>query len=254
MTETDSSAATADERFAVREELRQHYSGYYADGVSEWRRIGARGKAENLFALCRGVPHDSVLEIGAGDGALLAEMEAARFGSRLHALDISESAIECVESRGLVNLERCAVYDGFTVPFEDGRFDLVVLSHVLEHVEFPRRLVYEAARVGRHVFIEVPLELNARLKRDFVFDSLGHINAYSPKTIRREVQSCGMEVLEQIVVNPPLAAYRHRSRLLGPLAYAIKEATLRVLPPVATSIWTYHSALLCRRSGAQGPT
>ncbi len=51
-------------------------------------------------------------------------------------------------------------------------------SHVVEH---PRTLLHEARRVARHVFVEVPLEHNLRLPRDFAADDLGHINAYTRK-------------------------------------------------------------------------
>ena len=84
----------------------------------------------------------------------------------------------------------------------DARFDLAVLSHVLEHAEHPRRLLAEASRVARVLFVEVPLEDTWRLARDFTPDAVGHINFYSMASLRRLVQSCGLEVLDERVVPP----------------------------------------------------
>ena len=78
------------------------------------------------------------------------------------------------------------MFDGYRTLYADNQFDLVLLSHVVEHVEHPRLLLYEAARVGKRLFVEVPLEDNVRLSDDFVFDHVGHINVYSRKTMRRE--------------------------------------------------------------------
>jgi protein-L-isoaspartate O-methyltransferase len=50
-------------------ELRHRYRA-----PSEWRRLGAVDKAANVVALCEGRPHARVLEIGAGEGALLARL------------------------------------------------------------------------------------------------------------------------------------------------------------------------------------
>lgn len=49
----------------------------------------------------------------------------------------------------------------------DGSFDLAIQSHVLEHVEYPRVVSHEAARVADYVFVEVPLELNRRTAEHF---------------------------------------------------------------------------------------
>ena len=66
--------------------------------------------------------------------------------------------MEAIRAKNIPGLFDCKVFDGYTIPYDDNAFDLVVLSHVVEHVEHPRKLLYEAKRVARYVFIEVPLE------------------------------------------------------------------------------------------------
>jgi hypothetical protein len=43
------------------------------------------------------------------------------------------------------NLAEARTYDGYRIPYGDKRFDLAVLSHVVEHLEHPRLLLYEAS-------------------------------------------------------------------------------------------------------------
>jgi SAM-dependent methyltransferase len=231
-------------RVFASEALHRHYADRYA-GPSEWRRLGALDKALNVVRLCGRVPHRSLLEIGAGEGALLQRLSELGFAEELHALEISPSGIQAIRTRGIEGLAEALVFDGYAVPYDDGRFDLAVLSHVLEHVEHPRQLLREAARVASHVFVEVPLEDTWRLPRDFVPDPVGHINFYSAKSVRRLLQSCGLVVLEQRISHPPRATYEYRLGAGGRWRYWIKELALRGLPGLATHLWTYHAALLC---------
>lgn len=46
--------------------------------------------------------------------------------------------------------------DAHRLPFADKAFDYVILSHVLEHVEDPARVLAEISRVGRRGYIETP--------------------------------------------------------------------------------------------------
>jgi SAM-dependent methyltransferase len=228
----------------VSSELRRHYGEYY-DGASEWRWLGALDKGANILALCTAVPHRAILEIGAGEGSVLKRLSQLSFADEMYALEISESGVAAIRSRNIERLVECSLFDGYCVPYPDKRFDLAILTHVIEHVEHPRKLLREAARVARYVFVEVPLEDTIRLKNDFVFDSLGHINSYSRKTFRHLVQSCGLKVNRQIVTNPSRAVYVHQSGAVGALKHFIRAGALATLPALAARIFTYHSALLC---------
>jgi hypothetical protein len=122
--------------------------------------------------------------------------------------------------------------------------------HVLEHAEHPRRLLAEAARVARAVFVEVPLEDTWRLPRDVRPDPVGHINFFHRRSLRRFVQTCGLEVLSERVDVPSREAMVFRSGWRGALAYGAKRLALRAAPALATRLSTYHGALLCRRLAA----
>src|SRR5438477_1062098 len=183
--------------------LTEHYKDYFATAEQlDWYRLMAVGKADNVVRLSRSVPHQSILDIGAGDGAVLHRLDELDFGERLYAIDISESGLKALRDKPWQRLIECKSFDGYNIPYPDNSFDLAVLSHVVEHVEHPRMLLREAARVARHIYIEVPLEYNRtnrRMRRDFELDATGHINFYNPDLIRLLVQSAGLRVIRQEV-------------------------------------------------------
>jgi ubiquinone/menaquinone biosynthesis C-methylase UbiE len=234
----------------VDERVLKQYDDYYEDGPSEWRRLGAVDKAANIVALCGALPHESVLEIGAGDGSIVSRLSELGFGERLYALDISSSGVDVIRRREIPRLLDCRLFDGTHVPYDTATFDLAVMSHVVEHLEHPRQLIYEAARVARYVFIEVPLEDMRRHPKDYHQDKVGHINFYSRRTIRWLVQSCGLRVIGQLTTNPSKETYVHAAARKGLLQYYVKQTLLTCAPGLATSHFCYHEALLATREGS----
>lgn len=243
--------STPADTFAVRSDLNDLYTGFY-DGTSDWRELGAIAKAENILELGQGLPVETVLDIGAGEGAVLERLSRSSLGSEFHALEISKSGAAAIQSRGIPGLAQCSVYDGYHIPYEDDRFDLAILSHVLEHAEYPRRLLYEAGRVARHVFIEVPLEENNRAPRDYRDDGVGHINHYSHRTIRKLAQSSGFTVLNERQIATPYSLIRYKYGWRAIFKYGPKAAMLRLFPNWALDRYTYDGALICR-SPLQSP-
>jgi SAM-dependent methyltransferase len=232
----------------ISDHLKNNYEDYYEDGNSEWRRISAMDKADNIISLCGSLPRSSIIEIGAGEGSILNRLSELSFGDELFAIEISPSGVETIKGKEIPRLAECKLFDGYHVPYDDDRFDIAILSHVIEHVEYPRQLLYEAARIAKYVFIEVPLEDTIRLPKNFVFDKVGHINFYSPKTIRQLIQSCNLSVLSQITVNPPKESYTFQKGHKGSINYYIKQTLVNTLPGLATMLFTYHGALVCKRS------
>jgi|SRR5579872_4015859 len=235
---------------AVSAKLKENYDAYY-EGESTWRTLGAVAKAENITTLCNAVPHSKILDIGAGEGALLKRLSDMNFGDELYALEISRSAVDTTVRRNIPRVCEAQVFDGYTIPYDTLRFDLAILSHVLEHAEYPRKLLYEASRVASYVFVEVPLEDTMMLKSNFIFDSVGHINFYSPKTFRLLAQTCDLRVLSQIVTNPKKDSYRYQFGRRGILKYFVKEFLLRTAGSLAAEFFTYHSALVCTKSSSE---
>ncbi|MGD0497271.1 MAG: class I SAM-dependent methyltransferase [Bryobacteraceae bacterium] len=226
-----------------------HFAAKYEHrytGQDEWRQLGAISKARNILEMCSEIPHQRILEIGAGEGAILNELSKANFGCELTALEVSKSAVDVICARKIPGVSRVVQYDGGRFPFETGQFDLAIASHVIEHVENPRALLYEAGRIAPYVFIEVPTEDNLRLKWNYVEDATGHINPYSPKTIRRLVQTCGFDVISQRLSHCTRSTYVFADPRLGSLKHSFKETALKVAPNISSLVFCYNASLLLK--------
>ncbi len=234
--------------------LNDHYQGYYEDGRQyEWRDLGARYKAANVISLWssnEGVGAPNVVEIGCGDGAIIHELACQGFGESYVGYEVSESGIVQARERTYAKPAQFLLFDGAHLPGEDKSFDLAILSHVLEHVEEPRQLLKEAARIAKYVCVEVPLELQIRTRRDFRWTSVGHINLYNPVVIRHLVQSTGLRVLGERLTCPGRSVFTYqRPGLRGVVHWAVKATLLKVAPFVAWRMFTYHGSLLATADG-----
>lgn len=226
-----------------------HYSEYYGDAqLANWRELCARDKAANIISLWTIVGHNtqpSIVDIGCGDGSVLYALNHHGFGQHYVGCEISVSAIVCARRLGYVKPVHFLLFDGMNLPIADKGFDLAILSHVLEHVDAPRMLLREASRVAKYVFVEVPLELNMRTPRNFLWNDVGHVNLYNLLIIRHLMQSVGLQILAERITCPSRAVfvYQHPG-LLGNLHYAIKATLLKLIPGLAIRTFTYHSCLI----------
>ncbi len=225
----------------VSDKLKAHYDSYY-DGQSEWRQLGAIDKARNIrraWSQLNGRTDPvSVLEVGCGDGSVLGAL--AREGWNVQGIDVSSSGVLAAQGRGLV----AQVFDGERLPFDDQSIDLLVMTHVVEHLENPRAMLRESSRVAKFVFVEVPLERHWRTKANFVWTSLGHINIYDPLLIRHLIQSSGIDTNFEFTSNPSLAVHRFMSGTSGTVKWLIRVSLLKLFPQAARRLFTYHQSIL----------
>ncbi|HMG24217.1 MAG TPA: class I SAM-dependent methyltransferase, partial [Kofleriaceae bacterium] len=174
----------------VEGELKRKYDEYY-DGASEWRRLGSIDKIRSVQDICVGRSFRDVIEVGAGEGSCLARLDEVGFAQNLYALEISVSGVRAIEARRLPALREVHVFDGYSAPYPDKRFDLAIASHVLEHVEHERLFLREVKRIASQVFIEVPLEDTLRIAVS-LNNEIGHINFYRRETLLALLKSVGL--------------------------------------------------------------
>lgn len=190
--------------------IQSAYDQFYQNHNEQWRLLGARYKAQNIAELCRDHQFQKVLEVGAGDGSILQYLDEMDFAPELDALEIAPSGVELIRSKNLKHLRSVQTFDGYQIPFADGEFDLVILSHVLEHVEFERMLLRELKRVSKFQIIEVPRDyrygVDQRIKH---FLAYGHINMYTPTSLRFLLQSEGFEIIRDklSLIRPELSKF-----------------------------------------------
>ena len=98
-------------------------------------------------------PGSRVLDVGCGDGALMAALrDDRRVDARGMELD-SANVAECV-ARGLSVIQGDADID--LAFYGDASFDYAVLSQTLQTTMRPDRVLDELLRIGRHAFVSFP--------------------------------------------------------------------------------------------------
>jgi ubiquinone/menaquinone biosynthesis C-methylase UbiE len=192
--------------------VREAYDEFYKQHDEAWRMLGAKYKAQHIIDVCKGHNFQRVLEVGAGDGSILKLLADQNFAPEYHAVEISASGVGHILSRGINDLLSVQVFDGYHLPFDDNRFDLIILSHVLEHVEHERLLLREIKRVTGYVVIEVPLDYKRGVdKRIKHFLAYGHINMYTPTSLRYLLNTEGFEVEKDLtsMIEPEVTKFNN---------------------------------------------
>lgn len=132
-----------------------------------------------------------VLDYGCGWGTFL--LGLPQEGVKAYGFDIAEEALDALEEIGRRTGRRIgrARWDeerGLT----PAGFDLVVCSHVLEHVDSDERLLSEFGRIlnpGGHVLINVPI--------NEVWNDPKHVRRYDAHTLLNRMNATGLQVVEQ---------------------------------------------------------
>jgi 2-polyprenyl-3-methyl-5-hydroxy-6-metoxy-1,4-benzoquinol methylase len=102
-----------------------------------WLAVGAPEKASSIERLTDGLGITTLLEVGCGTGAILQELARRPAGREYAGCEPSGALFERARSRryGVEVDLRCATFE--ESGFADRQWDLIVLSHVLEHTPTP---------------------------------------------------------------------------------------------------------------------
>jgi SAM-dependent methyltransferase len=111
--------------------------------IGSWHRALVSPRRTHILAgllAAQIPPRASVLDIGCGDGTIGSLLAQRR-------PDIAIQGVEFL-ARPECKIE-CRAFDGVSLPFPDGSFDLCLFVDVLHHTQDPGVLLREAARVSR---------------------------------------------------------------------------------------------------------
>ncbi|MDO7884699.1 class I SAM-dependent methyltransferase [Hymenobacter cheonanensis] len=161
----------------------------------------------------------AILEIGCSGGPLMQRLRQQGYAD-VTGIDVSAPAIELAQARGVPHV---SVMDGAALEFADARFDLVIASDVLEHIEDEAKALQEWTRVlrpGGQLLVFVPAHAYLWSEHDVVNH---HYRRYSRAGLVAAMVRAGLRPLRSSFWNAamylPTAALRLGKRLLsGPPA------------------------------------
>ncbi|HAF47885.1 MAG TPA: hypothetical protein DCL08_01430 [Anaerolineaceae bacterium] len=148
-------------------------------------------RAQHLNDILR--PHleifpEKVLDIGASAGILLQQFRNS-FGSEVVGVEPGDAYREYAEKSAIEMKESI----GALIASDHGKFDLVSMSHVLEHLTEPvedlKRIKLELLKDGGILLLEVP--------NFYAHDSyeLAHLACYTPHTLREVLKKAGFRLV-----------------------------------------------------------
>ena len=94
-----------------------------------------------------------VLDIGCGDGALMAALQSDR-GCDARGMEVDPELVECCVARGLSVVQGDADRD--LADYPDKAFDYAILSQTLQTTMRPDRVLEELLRIGQRAFVSFP--------------------------------------------------------------------------------------------------
>ena len=111
-------------------------------------------EAASQEAIAQLVPKGArVLDLGCGDGALLAHLQATR-GCSGYGIEIDDANVQACVKRG-VNVIQLNLEEGLAL-FGDASFDVVLQIDTLQHLRNAETMLQETARVGRTGIVAFP--------------------------------------------------------------------------------------------------
>jgi len=240
------------------------YDQFYNGHDEVWRMMSAKYKAQHIMEVCKGLSFDTVLEVGAGDGSILKILSDNNFAPRYEAVEISDSGVQYIQSRGIKSLQAVQLFDGYKLPYADNSIDLIILSHVLEHVEHERILLREIKRVAKYCVIEVPRDYKAgvdtRIKH---FLAYGHINVYTPTSLRYLLATEGFEAQKDLtsMIVPEVTKFNSYVNQKQPKSllkdmrinaeFTVKQALSKLMGKKVSEHFANAYTVLCKRATRQ---
>jgi SAM-dependent methyltransferase len=242
---------------------RDFYAEIYAadlDGQAKWLEYGAKEKADSIDLLTRhaGIKPITLVELGCGTGAVIKECARRNLASRYVAVDYVQDALERLhhEAPGIECMTADITDAGFHL---EEPFDVVILSHVLEHLEDPAGFLraIKGRLHFRHLIIEVPLEdlFLLRMKAAIVGrnNPAGHVQFFTRKSFKLLLDEAGFGVAAERWFVPEMSTESIRFVCkkdgFGKIRTLYTLLTLcylaRLLRPAWKRYWYSHLAVRC---------
>jgi len=192
-------------------EINLYYKNQLRRFVScERKDFSKNGRLEQAVYLLEkyessGRPPGRIIDVGSFDGLFLSYFQDR--GWDVTGIEPDEESAEFARNKYGQNT--------ITANFEDvkseetGRFDIISMSHVLEHIEHPKEFLHKAKSFlnkDGYLFVQVPNMSKPFVSPFYSFFSFQHLYYYTPVSIKSILKTGGFSTLE--IINLPYSAIR----------------------------------------------
>ncbi len=190
---------------------------YYQNGISKnlLQRIWHTKKLKTVLSLIEGthIYPKNILDVGCASGWFLSKVKLQYPKSKCIGVDIYKKAIDYGKKR--YKSLKLIHSDGHNLPFADKSFDLVICTEVLEHVEFPEKVLQEIGRVLNPNGIAV-VEMDSG---NFLFKTIwhwwtnmrhgvwrdSHIHTFNTENLEKVIRTNGFSIVHKKIFNFTMA-------------------------------------------------
>lgn len=169
------------------------YDASWEHRWNDMRRYGPTGRhlRRIITDMVDPLAYESVLDVGCGQGSLLATVMPLQPGARYMGVDFSDKALEVARQRApQAEFARLDLTAGHL----DRRFGLVLCTDVIEHIEDDgTALANLAAMTGKYLLVST---LQGRMRP--YETQVGHYRNYAPGALRAKIEATGLQV-ERVV-------------------------------------------------------
>lgn len=179
----------------------RYLEGDYLEANPDWHESDAPWKVAQITRLLARNPLacTSFCDVGCGTGLATTLLKDVFPGARGDGYEFSPVAYALAAKRAGPDLH---FHNGS--PFEEGTvFDVAVSLDVLEHVPNAFDFVRGMARVGRHVILHIPLDMNAlSVLREWPIlaarRDIGHLHYFTRGTALELLRECELEIVDEL--------------------------------------------------------
>lgn len=145
-----------------KNERELHESYYGTDNTGQFLRY--EWYAQNYFKNIKG---KKILEIGCGDGGVI---KLLKDRNEVFAVDLSKRGVEFLKKMGI----KASLKDisKEKLPFEDSKFDYVIILETLEHLKSPQFTIEEIQRVLKKDGVMIASTPNPRTAHKLIYPAL----------------------------------------------------------------------------------
>ena len=159
---------------------------------------------------------DKVLDFGCGNGVLTYLLKCNGFGKNILGVDVSIKGINNAQKFFSKNGLSFKSLDDFWL-VKNKKFDVIVSSHVFEHINYPEKTLKKIKNFADWIIIEVPLEnafwpnlISIVKRKPRKNNPLGHVNFWSKNSFQDFLVSNNFLVVKDLqYASAPFSKYNH---------------------------------------------